>query len=176
MTHKIRGVRVEEYAYYVNKLRQSVGLETWMTSSCDVTNHAHQIQMATISHWMKPPMKSFYVRHRLRIMCGRKRLNPFFRLHQANEVLNKYVMGVWSDNFTASFFVSFIVTDSVPDIKEIQNKVVCLWSGTTCSVDVTSTCRLVLICMTSVVANLPEGPPILNSLGPRKWNLASGQH
>jgi len=28
MTHKMRGVRVEEYAYYVNKLRQNVGLET----------------------------------------------------------------------------------------------------------------------------------------------------
>jgi len=28
MTHKIRGVRVEEYTNYVNKLRQNVGLET----------------------------------------------------------------------------------------------------------------------------------------------------
>ena len=37
----------------------------------------------------------------LRIICGTKRLNPFFRLHDASEVLNKYVMGVWSDNFTA---------------------------------------------------------------------------
>jgi len=27
MSHKLRGVRVEEYAYYVNKLRQNVGLE-----------------------------------------------------------------------------------------------------------------------------------------------------
>jgi len=55
-------------------------------------------------------------------MCGRKRLNPFFRLHQASEVLNKYVTGVWSDNFTAAFFVTVFV----PDIKEIQNKVICL--------------------------------------------------
>jgi len=28
MTHKIRGVDVEKYAYYVNKLRQNVSLET----------------------------------------------------------------------------------------------------------------------------------------------------
>jgi len=28
MTHKLRGARVDEYAYYVNKLRQNVGLET----------------------------------------------------------------------------------------------------------------------------------------------------
>jgi len=28
MAHKLRRVRVEEYAYYVNKLRQNVGLET----------------------------------------------------------------------------------------------------------------------------------------------------
>jgi len=27
-----------------------------------------------------------------RIMCGTKRLNPFVRLHEASEVLNKYVM------------------------------------------------------------------------------------
>jgi len=26
-----------------------------MTSNCDVTNNAHQIQMTTICHWMKPP-------------------------------------------------------------------------------------------------------------------------
>jgi len=31
----------------------------------------------------------------LRIICGTKRLNPFFRLHEASEVFNKYVMGVW---------------------------------------------------------------------------------
>jgi len=28
MTHEIRGVDVEKYAYYVNKRRQNVGLET----------------------------------------------------------------------------------------------------------------------------------------------------
>jgi len=56
-------------------------------------------------------------------MCGAKRLNSFFRLHKASEVLNKYVLGVWSDNFTAAFFVSFIVTVFVPDIEAIQNKV-----------------------------------------------------
>jgi len=27
MTHKLKGVRVEEYAQYLNKLRQNVGLE-----------------------------------------------------------------------------------------------------------------------------------------------------
>jgi len=30
MTQKLRGVRSEEYAYYVHKLRQNVGLETWI--------------------------------------------------------------------------------------------------------------------------------------------------
>jgi len=28
MTHKIRGVSAEDYAYYINKLREKVGLET----------------------------------------------------------------------------------------------------------------------------------------------------
>jgi len=62
----------------------------------------------------------------LRVMCGKKRLDPFFRLHKASEVLNKYVRGVWSDNFTAAFFVSFIVSVSVLDIEGIQNQVICL--------------------------------------------------
>jgi len=53
----------------------------------------------------------------LHIMCGTKRMrNPFFRLHEASKVLNKYIMGVWSDNFTAGFFVSFMVTVVVHDI------------------------------------------------------------
>jgi len=30
MTHEIRGVDVEKYAYYVNKLRQIVGSERWL--------------------------------------------------------------------------------------------------------------------------------------------------
>jgi len=34
-----------------------------MTSYCDVTNSAHQIQMITICHWLNPPMKIFCVRH-----------------------------------------------------------------------------------------------------------------
>ena len=34
-----------------------------MTSDCDVTNSAHQIQMNTIWPWTNPPMKIFCVRH-----------------------------------------------------------------------------------------------------------------
>jgi len=40
--------------------------------------------------------------------------------------LNKYVMGVLSDNFSAGFFVSFIMTVFVSDIEGIENKVICL--------------------------------------------------
>jgi len=51
-----------------------------------------------------------------RIMCETKRLNPFFRLHEASELLNEYIMGLWSDDFTAAFFVHFIMTVLVPDM------------------------------------------------------------
>ena len=79
----------------------------------------------------------------LRIMCGTKRLNLFFQLHEASETLNTYVMGVWSDNFTAAFFVGFNVTVFVADIEGIQSKLICSWVGTTtCSVNVTSTCSV----------------------------------
>jgi len=38
--------------------------KTWignrtMTSNCDVTISAHQIQMTTLCHWMKPPPWKF---------------------------------------------------------------------------------------------------------------------
>jgi len=42
---------------------------------------------------------------------------------QLHRELNKYVTGVLSDNFTAGFFVSFIMTVFVPNIEGIQNKV-----------------------------------------------------
>jgi len=59
---------------------------------------------------------------------------------QLHRALNKYVIGVWSDNITAAFFVAFSVAIFVPDIDGIQNKLICLWTGTTCSVDIASTC------------------------------------
>jgi len=34
-----------------------------ITSNCNVTNSAHQIQRTTICHWMKPPHEFFCVRH-----------------------------------------------------------------------------------------------------------------
>jgi len=43
---------------------------------------------------------------------------------------------VWSDSFKAAFFFGFIVTDFVPGIEGIQDKVLCLWIGTTCSTNV----------------------------------------
>ena len=43
---------------------------------------------------------------------------------QLHKELNKYVMGVLSDNFTTGFLVSFIMTVFVPDIEGIQNKVI----------------------------------------------------
>jgi len=41
-------VRVEEYAYYVNKLAKMLLWKMNMTSNCDVAKSAHQ--MTTICH------------------------------------------------------------------------------------------------------------------------------
>jgi len=38
---KKKGVRVEEYAYYVNKLRQNAGLETWIWRQIVTSQKAH---------------------------------------------------------------------------------------------------------------------------------------
>ena len=64
-----------------------------------------------------------------------------------HRALNKYSIGVRSNNFTAAFFVSFIVTVFVPDVEEFRIKSY-----------VYEFEREVLICMTSGVASLPEGP------------------
>jgi len=40
MAHKIR-VRVEEYAYYVNRLRQNIGLKTWIWRRIVTSQTAH---------------------------------------------------------------------------------------------------------------------------------------
>ena len=56
MTHEIRGVDVEQYAF----LCQQTSPKRWlgnmeMTSNCDVTNSAHQIQMTTTWPLTNPP-------------------------------------------------------------------------------------------------------------------------
>jgi len=41
MTYEMRRVRVEEYAYCVNKLRQNVGLKTWIWRQIVTSQTAH---------------------------------------------------------------------------------------------------------------------------------------
>ena len=41
MIHKLRGVGVDEYAYYVNKLRQNFGLETWIWRQIVTSQKVH---------------------------------------------------------------------------------------------------------------------------------------
>ena len=60
MTHEIRGVRVEKYAL----LCQQTSPKRWfgnmdMTSNCDVTKSAHQIQMTTIWPLTQTPHENF---------------------------------------------------------------------------------------------------------------------
>jgi len=94
---------------------QKISIDRRMSARIEVNDDEHSLFFG-VENWLL-----------LRIMCGKKRLNPFFRLHEASEILNKYVMGVWSDNFTAFFFVSFIVAIFVPDIEGSQNKVICFY-------------------------------------------------
>ena len=64
MTHKIWGVCVEEYAYYFNKLRQNVGLETliWRQIVKSQTAHTKDKWPPYASEW-NLPMKITCVRH-----------------------------------------------------------------------------------------------------------------
>jgi len=78
---------------------------------------------------------------------------------------------IGSDNFTAAFFVSFIVTVLVPDIEGIQNKVICLWIGTTCSVNATSTCSANLYDI--IRRKRSRRAPNLKQPRAPKWKFAS---
>jgi len=50
-----KGVSVDEYAYYVNKRRQNVGLETWIWRQIVRSQKtAHHKHMTTICHWTPP--------------------------------------------------------------------------------------------------------------------------
>jgi len=62
--HKIRGVRVEEYAYYVNKLRQNVDLETWIWRQIVTSQRVHTTKKwpPYATEWT-PHTKIFFVRH-----------------------------------------------------------------------------------------------------------------
>jgi len=62
MTHKIRIVGLDSRRICL--LCQQTSPKRWfgnmnMTSNCDVTKSAHQIQMTTICHWMKTPHENF---------------------------------------------------------------------------------------------------------------------
>jgi len=50
---------IEKRTYYVNKLRQNVVGNRTMTSNCDVTNSAHQIQMTTQMPLNETPNENF---------------------------------------------------------------------------------------------------------------------
>jgi len=76
-------------------------------------------------------------------------------------------MRTWEGTlFTAAFSVSFIVTIFVPDIEVVQKKVICLWIGTTCSVNVARTCSADLY---DIYREFSERTSTLKQLRAPKW-------
>ena len=60
MTHKIRGVDEEKYAYYVNKLRQNVGLEAGLWRQIVTLQRAHsKYKWSPYATEWTPPWKFF---------------------------------------------------------------------------------------------------------------------
>ena len=57
MICKIRGGRVNEYAYYVNKLRQNVGLETWIWRRIVTSQRPHTTNNKSPYATEDPPWK-----------------------------------------------------------------------------------------------------------------------
>ena len=64
MTQKLRVLDVENYAYYVNKCRQNVGLETWLWRQIVMSQTAHaKYKWPPYATEWTPPMEIFCVRH-----------------------------------------------------------------------------------------------------------------
>ena len=64
MTYKVKRVDVEKYAFYVNKLRQNVGLETGKWRQIVTSQTAHtKYKWPPYDPEPNPPMKIFCVRH-----------------------------------------------------------------------------------------------------------------
>jgi len=60
MVYKIRRVRLEEYAYYVQKLRQNVGLEIWIWRQIVTSQTAHtKCKWPLYETEWKPPHENF---------------------------------------------------------------------------------------------------------------------
>ena len=57
MTHKIGECVGNNMHIMSTNFAKTLFENMSMTSNCDVTNSAHQIQMTTICHWMNPPWK-----------------------------------------------------------------------------------------------------------------------
>ena len=85
-----------------------------MTSNCDVTNSAHQIQMTTIRPWTKPPlMKIFCVRNWKRLTVGEINsvvsifLTWLFVIHDYALIILRFE---WYESWTTSTHVFSQVT------------------------------------------------------------------
>jgi len=68
-----------------------------MTSNCDVTNSSHQIQMTTICHWMKLPLKMFCVRHCPLVLTTKITHLPsllFSKQDQVNSVVRRVYLAI----------------------------------------------------------------------------------
>ena len=60
MRHKLRGVRVDGYAYYVKKLRQNFGLETWIWRQIVTSQTAHtKYKWPSYATEWNPPHENF---------------------------------------------------------------------------------------------------------------------
>ena len=69
-----------------------------MTSNCDVTNSAHQIQITTIRHFMKPPWKIYAYANGL-WNCPDSDSNWFYRILSVSYFLSDYPEYAVSNHF-----------------------------------------------------------------------------
>ena len=86
MTNTIRRVGAEKYGYYVNKLRQNVGLETWLWRQIVTSQTAH-----TKYKW--PPFATEWKKN-MKIFCVRNCIRgPYFHAFQTNDEIGHICLG-----------------------------------------------------------------------------------
>ena len=98
MTHKLWGVHLDEYAYYVNKLRQNVGLETGIWSHIVTSQKAHTKCKGPPygTEWKHPPWKfSAYATARHRRLMQEKFFKNEIRENISQKFHNQWKIIRW---------------------------------------------------------------------------------
>ena len=95
-----------------------------MTSFCDVTNSANQIQMTTQCHWMKPPREKFLRTPLFEQLSSYRGWRVITKKARANLLARAVVKGL-NGNLRITSYMKKIPNYELSNISLVHNKILC---------------------------------------------------